>query len=601
MPLSDDHFLVRWAVKQGFQPPPGRENPGQGFPAMDPQLAVASGDDPDVQSWVARMLRESCDEMASTAKGRRNHILFKKAFRVGTFVAGGYLGESDAEQALATAAHASGLADDEITRTVRSGLEYSRGQPAVLQLKPRGTGIMEIPETTFDVDTEMDADADSDKVRLVLPLLPQEFWDARQTLSHIRQAAHSRVVGADALLGCVLARVAAMMPHYITLDTGVGGGNAGLNLLVALIGASGTTKTSSDSVAELYLDTPSALDAIPIGSGEGIAEKYMGMAADPTDFDTKGNPKKKRQQVKHNNFFVCDEGRYLVEQSGRSGATAVSTLRRAATGANLGHANASEDRYRDVRDYRLGLVAGFQPTSIKSLFSREEIEGGTPQRLLCLAASDRHNNDPDNVPEWPGYLAWAPPEGRNYFALPESVKSEIRQLRVKTQSEQIVVEELDAHKPLMWVKLAALLAALEMRLDVNEEDWRLAKLLYRSSRKTQDELLRFFGRQAIADSEQASQAKITHKVAEANAVDEANRAVQRVARQLASRVYEECEQGAAMTRGAVYRKVAYRDRHLFGRAVEHALAMGFLHDDGGSGLRPGSQDPLKGGVTFDER
>lgn len=430
---------------------------------------------------------------------------------------------------------------------------------------------------------------DSNPERLTLPLLPRAFWEARTTLREIRQAAHSRVVGADSLLCCILARIAAMMPHEITLDTGIGSNNASLNLLVALIGTSGTSKTSSDAVAETYLDTLSALRAIPIGSGEGMAESYMGWAPDPTDFDTKGNPKKKRQQVKHNAMFVCDEGRYLVEQSGRSGTTAVSTLRRAATGANLGHANASEDRYRDVRDYRLGLVAGFQPMSIRPLFSREEIDGGTPQRLLCCSASDRHITA-ENTPTWPGFLAWSPPQGAA-FTVPESVKAEIRDYRIGVQSETIDVEPLDAHRPLMLVKLAALLAALEMRLNITEEDWGLAKVLYENSRGVQDELQRFFHRLDTADSERTTRAKLTHKVAEAAAVNGVDHAVQRVARVLAKKVHEK----GAMTHGhARGKEIAGRDRSrgLYEPAVEYAHAQGWvLHED--AGLRPGTSRPAE--------
>src|SRR5690606_8083372 len=75
-------------------------------------------------------------------------------------------------------------------------------------------------------------------------ILPPEVWDARPVLRHIRQAAHARARSADLVLGGTLARLAAMIPHQLKADTGVGS-PAPLNLFVAGIGPSGAGKSSA--------------------------------------------------------------------------------------------------------------------------------------------------------------------------------------------------------------------------------------------------------------------------------------------------------------------------------------------------------------------
>ena len=67
------------------------------------------------------------EELAGTAAGDRNNILYKKAFRVGTMMARGWIANTEAEAALFDAATACGLvADDgeaQTRRTINSGLD----------------------------------------------------------------------------------------------------------------------------------------------------------------------------------------------------------------------------------------------------------------------------------------------------------------------------------------------------------------------------------------------------------------------------------------------------------------------------------------------
>ena len=73
--------------------------------------------------------------------------------------------------------------------------------------------------------------------------LDDDFWNSRRYLQHIRQAAHARRVAPTAVLGAVLARVAAFTPPSTCVPAYVGS-DVPLSLYVALIAATGGGKTS---------------------------------------------------------------------------------------------------------------------------------------------------------------------------------------------------------------------------------------------------------------------------------------------------------------------------------------------------------------------
>lgn len=73
------------------------------------------------------------------------------------------------------------------------------------------------------------------RARVLAPTLPAEFWNARAELRLIRQAAYSRELSADAVLGAVLARISAGAPHQLRIPAIVTA-DAYLSLLVNLIG-----------------------------------------------------------------------------------------------------------------------------------------------------------------------------------------------------------------------------------------------------------------------------------------------------------------------------------------------------------------------------
>jgi RecA-family ATPase len=84
-------------------------------------------------AWALAALEREAAAVASAAEGTRNKTLNKAAFSLAQIVAGGGLPESEVRDRLTTAAHAVGLAADEIRRTIDSafaaGQEHPRTKP----------------------------------------------------------------------------------------------------------------------------------------------------------------------------------------------------------------------------------------------------------------------------------------------------------------------------------------------------------------------------------------------------------------------------------------------------------------------------------------
>ena len=85
------------------------------------------------RAYATAALDAVAEELAGTATGDRNNSLYKKAFRVGTMAAAGWISRAEIEAVLFGAAMACGLvADDgeaQTRRTIASGLDDAAGTP----------------------------------------------------------------------------------------------------------------------------------------------------------------------------------------------------------------------------------------------------------------------------------------------------------------------------------------------------------------------------------------------------------------------------------------------------------------------------------------
>jgi hypothetical protein len=350
--------------------------------------------------------------------------------------------------------------------------------------------------------------------------LPADFWNARPSLKHIRDAALSRWACPDAVLGAVLARLSAYASPDDHVDLGIG--QSPLTVFSVLYGSPSAGKGVAMRTAAELLPVPAHLgmDAFrerPIGSGEGITESFYGIVSDT---DASGKAIKVRKQVRHNALFVMDEGETLIRLMTRQGSTLATTIRRAWSGEVLGEANASADRDRQVdrKAYSIGLTVAFQPAAIAPLFDDQEVGGGTPHRFIYLAADD--DTLPEDPPEeplaWPGELhlatfhdpalakQWEKPPGRTHELVDSEVRRQVRMTRWRGLRRDSI-GELDGHADQMRGRIAAHLAALDGHLEVTGEDWALAGQVLETSNRVREAAIAYGRRRISAAAKQADE------------------------------------------------------------------------------------------------
>jgi hypothetical protein len=431
---------------------------------------------------------------------------------------------------------------------------------------------------------EPEADDDPKRPR---GLLPEEFWTRRAVHQHIRQAAHAEGSSGDVLFYSLLARMSAMISHRITAVSGIGG-RASLNLFVAIVAASGGGKSIGTKVARSLLPPldPEFRDGLPIGSGEGIAEAFMGTVDEETGEihakgPLKGDPvtKKVRKQVRHNAYFYVDEGQTLARLAERAGSVLGETLRRAAIGETLGQTNASEERTRYVAagSYSLGMVVGFQPSTAMPVIA--DASTGTPQRFLWAWAADP--SIPDEPPASSGPLPVNPaslqPTSELDIVLPERIRRMLWAEHVARNRGELEIDELDGHANLMKVKLTALLALLDGgRTEATEEDWELAEVVWQSSCAVRATLIRRAEREAEAARRREQDAKVAQELRAHQAKTDTDRTLQRIARL----VKKHASAVGGITFGELNRRLRSSDREFLRRAVEVAEAQEWVFVEG---------------------
>lgn len=406
--------------------------------------------------------------------------------------------------------------------------------------------------------------------------LPQTFWDSRRALSEVQAAAWHCARSADAVLGAVLARLSAMTPPTIELPNTIGTSGS-LNIAVAIIGNSGAGKSAAVDAAERHLpaDPLSDLAILPLGSGEGIAEAYYGTVE---EVDENGKTRQVRRQVRTSVLFEMDEGQAMAQLGGRQGSTLFTNIRSAVTGQRIGQANATTDRARNlpVGEYRFALIAGFQTRYAADLLN--DAAGGTPQRFVFLPAEDP--NIPDIAPAWPGEIRWHTPQHQaGPMAVENAIAQEIRAAALARARGELVVNELDAHRDLNRLKVAALLAVMEQRLDVNAEDWALAGMVLDTSDNVRASILTA-AKMRDAEAERAATARHVGRVLATN-TSEDHQALTVMARTIARHVgLGKCEGGCK--RRCVSRSTPsqYRQRVSVDDAVEHAIELGWIVQHG---------------------
>ena len=554
-----------------------RESTQEGSADQDPDaVRVFSYDE------AVAFVKPYMTDLKEATKGGRNHALNKAAKVISHFVPEFWSRElvetwlmfyldSDypEDEAAATIESAFKSAVEDWKATKRSG-------PAVLSRAGLATFEDEVASVS----------------RVQLPGLPEEFWSARPVLNHIRQAAWARVQIPDAVFYSVLVRLSALMDYRIKVDSGIGG-PASLNFYAGIVGESGAGKSGSVHVANELMPAPEDLDfegALPLGSGEGIAEVYMGMGDPPGPaIIGKEKPKPIKTQVRHNALFYVDEGQTLMKLLfERSGMTTGATLRSGWNGALLGARNAQEVTTRIVKDgtYSLGLIVAMQPSVVVQLLE----DGGTgmPQRFCWSTAADP--NIPDERVEWPGPLRWDSAGIRRprTIHLADHLKDTLYRKNIarKRGEASAMLSEMNGQQPLMLVKLSALLALLASRSRVEQEDWDLAEMVWKTSCRVRDTLVEFSAASRQRDAQARSDMYLERRLKETVAISAVPQNIERVA----ALVEKWCAASEVpLDRNTMRKsKVSSRDRVFLDSAIELALDKGWIANgpDGGFVVPP---------------
>ncbi|MEZ0341765.1 bifunctional DNA primase/polymerase [Mycobacterium sp. pV006] len=364
----------------------------------------------------------------------------------------------------------------------------------------------------LDIGRRDDDDENGDRAVPKGVTLPASFWEARDSLRHIRDAALARRAAPDATLGAVLARISAHTPPCVRVDTGIMS-PLPLHLFAASVSWSGKGKTSAMTTsAQIVRPVPSwSMDPMDdvdrpvllpggepfprvgkIRSGEGIAEMYWGdvMVTGP-----KGKPVKERKRVRSNVLMHTDEAHSLVKYITDPKSTVGETLREAWSDQAIGQSNADGSRYRFVPAgaYRLALIVGFHLSVLADLLTAEQILLGTPQRFINLWSKP----DPRQVSR--ELLAQIVDPGTLDVTIPSTGLRLCESLRAKIDDDRIAewlcdddVEsepDIRSQRNAMTARVAGLLAILDGRTDIdergllviNDDDWTLADVMFETS------------------------------------------------------------------------------------------------------------------------
>jgi hypothetical protein len=305
------------------------------------------------------------------------------------------------------------------------------------------------------------------------------------------------------------------------------GAPASLNLMCGLIAPSGIGKSSTNATAAELVPFPGDMNIAyrPIGSGEGIAATYVGMEGNKAD-----------GEYQHRSaMFYCDEGSAFAKLESRVGSLFASQLRSAAHGAMIGQQNGNKATTRTVgaHEYRMVFVIGFQPTNAGPFIANDS--EGTPQRLIWATPFDpEHVLPPGELPAWPGQLPIKPstPSGDCFVSFTEYIRNDVDWSDYARKIGDTTSSALDSHRDLERLRLAVVLAILDGRDNVTDEDYDMATEWSSASAALRDYTLQWWNAtQALDDRTKASTRGVLADITVASKHDEM---VKRVAHKIAN-------------------------------------------------------------------
>jgi hypothetical protein len=393
----------------------------------------------------------------------------------------------------------------------------------------------------------------------------EAFWEARESLSRIRQFARNRRVGPWALFGVALARISALIPPFVQMPPLIGDYGS-LNMMVAIVAASGMGKGAAEAAGrQLIPNVPS----VSAGSGEGLV-RHFGRRTKTTDGWV-------LTRTADSVYLSVPEVDTLRALRAREGSTLIGILRSAWIGEQIGFGYADDEKRIEIppHSYRVSAVIGVQPDRADWLL--KDAAGGTPQRLLWMPVDD--SNAPEARPDLPHFEFTLPRWPMSDMA--GRVMLEVCDTAVQASDSDGLSKlrgtwtgaALDSHSNFNRLKVAAHLAVLDGRVYVDDDDWQLSELVMRKSSMTRDEVLTQLALTKRAESrEQGLQRADAMKVTQEAVAD---RSVDRVAEVIVRGVKKHAgHDGKGCTQNCLKPMVASRDRHFAPDALESAISAG---------------------------
>ena len=400
-----------------------------------------------------------------------------------------------------------------------------------------------------------------------LESIEQDFWTARESHRVIYEAALARMGAPWAVFAACVARVLTLVPPSMTLPPIIGG-RGSLNWYGVVVAESGGGKGTAMSVASALVTGD--VDVRPIGSGEGMIECYNRRGDDPLDFTT-------------SLMFDVPEIDTIGAMSDRSGQTTSVVLRNGFSGERLGFTYRGRTSTTvAAHSYRMTLLIGAQPSRAGAVL--EDGGGGTVQRLMWFPGMDRRVvATPSPYPVdglgldrtlnglFPRQMELINAVGS--IPVPPEVETEIREARAAFMRKE--VDGVRGHLLFAQEKVAFALAYMDGRIEIDLEDWRLAKIvtavsdwtLLRVSESYQESRLNEFRDRGVLQGAE-------YAAAERSKTNEQLTTAERVLRNIIKKVEKAGPFGIKDT--DLVQAVHSRDRPLARGALDYALGQGLL-------------------------
>lgn len=322
--------------------------------------------------------------------------------------------------------------------------------------------------------------------------LPDEFWESRPQLAHIRDAAWATSTSPDAVLAAVLTRYSANLHPSIMLQ-----GWGTLDLFAVIAGHSGSGKSKASKTARMLYPGGTQNEVMmdrQVGSGEGLAEAFFEWRDEdghPCSSTKKGARKVRTKWGLH---FSTDEAVALTASAGRMGSILIPTLCAAWMGESIGQILADPTKSRMIEPNKVRVSAELKIQTMHGwkLFQEEYAATGLSQRMVCFTATDpkvyERFQAGITTPPWPGQLDLPTPfiltDGQpRIMELDDTVAAYLAESAAQAHNPTWAGDPLDTHANLSRLKIAAILALWDDRFTIEQPDFDLAETVLTTHRR----------------------------------------------------------------------------------------------------------------------